>query len=345
MQTRRPLVLVLVLALTAAALVARSGPAAACTLDNAPRVVTYWSTTTPNPGDWRCDWYRSPVCRLQGWLIAPPVAPSDGGLPAVMFLHGSGYSHGTNYVCEMANYLNAEGYVVFMPLMRGVDDVSPASYPGHGFRNTGINVLDWAAARATTDHPVSYWTMIYMKDHMMHDVRAALQTLVAARSGDGTRALVNPDRIALMGHSYGGALTVLAASAGLSPRPAAAIDLSGAAMSWSGDGGWWAFYLGGSAINREMPMYFQMNTLENPHRLLDPAVYLFQQADVTVDPAVGEAMMAVYGRFTIPAAKLQACADAGTPDYQCAHNYFVMSHDQVARWIPHVVEFLTRVGL
>jgi acetyl esterase/lipase len=347
MRTHRPVALVL--ALTAAALVPRSGRAAAdCVLDNAPTKITYWHTSSPSAGDWRCDWNPAgPSCHLAGWLIEPKAAkdPAAGDLPAVMFLHGSGTRHGTSYVCEMSNYLTRRGYVVFMPIMRGVDDTSPAAYTGHGFHNTGIYVSDWAAARVNASYPASYWTLVYMRDHEMNDVHAALTTLASQRSGDGTRPLVDPYRIAVMGHSYGGALAVLASAAGLSPRPGAVIDLSGAAMSWSpGGGGWWGYFLGNAVLAREMPMYFQMSAQENPHELLDPVVDLFTDANTVVNSFAGDAMMAIYSQFAIPLEARMACNTAGTPDYQCAHNYFVMSHDQVWRWMPHAVAFLTRLG-
>jgi dienelactone hydrolase len=329
-------------AAAAAALVLQTGTADAdCTISGKASVLDYYVATSTDILDTRCDpptELGQTNCHLSGWLIKPASStPATGNLPAVVFFHGSGQTQSRNNFCEIANYFTDRGYVFWAPYLRGVDDVSPAG-TGRGFHNTGLYIEDWVDAQTSGNHGEN--TLNYLQVEVA-DVQAALIELSFLRSGNWREPLVAPNKIAIMGHSYGGALVVLAAKEPLVPLPRAAIDQSGAVLSW-GDGPAWADRLEHAVQNRLMPMYFLQNMLESPEHSYDSTTELFKKADENF--LVGPAEMAVYSQFLMPVDFLVPCL-LNYPFPQCAHIYFHKDHDQVMRWIPGVRNFLVRNGV
>jgi dienelactone hydrolase len=157
--------------------------------------------------------------------------PSKGNLPLVILVHGSGETHNRSYFCEQVNRLVKKGYVVFMPYMRGVTDTSTADTEG-GWRSTGTYIEDYVADHSdgSADSNTIY-TLSYMLWEAQDEVQFALTRITNMTSGDGSKPLVNPDKIAIMGHSYGGAVVTIAASQSLSPLPATSTR---AASGWAG---------------------------------------------------------------------------------------------------------------
>ncbi|HKA88089.1 MAG TPA: hypothetical protein VKE22_10500 [Haliangiales bacterium] len=325
-------------------------------LKNTASVVEYWTSKSPEAGDLRCDWKKGdpPKCHLSGWLIVPDTVDRDasaGKLPAIVFLHGSVGNHPENPrvsrhgVCEIANYFVGEGYVFFLPIMRGYDDASPAG-KGAGFHNTGTDYNTWAEGKKGQDgKDKTWWVLDYMANKEMKDIQAAIATLAAMKSRDGSKPLIDKMRLAVMGHSFGGARTVLASAADLDPQPRAAIDLSGAAMSWNTpDGDSWGVWLKRAAKQRKMPMYIQMTPQENPNGLVSAATDVFAAADSANHDLVGGAVMALFSHFAIPLEAKMRCQTNSIPDYWCAHGYLVTASEQTERWLPGVRSFLKYYG-
>jgi dienelactone hydrolase len=312
-------------------------------------VSEYFSADKPPPDEeLRCTKKGSGwACHMSGWLVRPED-DHDGHLPVIVFIHGSAGLHpeapatSRGYVCEIANYFVPRGYAIWMPFLRGYSDSSPKSAAGSGFHNTGTSYADWSTAEAGKQgHDQTWWTLYYMKNGEMHDIQQAITHLTRMKTKSG-KPFADESRIALMGHSFGGARVVLATSAGLKPKPRAVIDLSGAAMSWdTAEGEPWSTFMKEAAEKREMPLYIHMNTLENPKGLMSAALETFMAANKS---HVAGAEVSLYSKFDIPRDARERCKKNGIPDYWCAHSWFVLSAEQTARWLPNVHAFLDRYG-
>jgi hypothetical protein len=227
--------------------------------------------------------------------------------------------------------------------MRGIRDTSPTCnrvLPGAGFTNTGVYVLD--------DDPDSpHSPLDYMKKEV-GDLQAALNTLTALPSSNRVETappfsagppLINRDKIALTGHSFGGATVLLAASMQLNPEPAVTVDLSGGVLSWNDH---WSDVLKDAAGRHKMPIFFLQTANEShPGAGIKPTEIPFGAANSN---GIGVAQMAVFSSFEIPAG-YQKKACKSVPDYHCAHLFFVHDHTQVMRWIPNVHEFMLQNGV
>lgn len=129
--------------------------ASTCSLASPSEAVEYWRITNPVSDSVRCDWYHGvPDCHWSGWLWKGPAATSAsaGKLPFVLLVPGSGQTKGRSAYCEIVNTLVAKGFVVFMPFMRGVDDISIGG-TGHGFKNTGVYISIIATGAGLSPQP------------------------------------------------------------------------------------------------------------------------------------------------------------------------------------------------
>jgi dienelactone hydrolase len=350
--------LVSIATLAAAALAAQAHRAAACTLPAHTNAVKFWPPpgTTPAAGDDRCTPTSSgPQCHLSGYLYKPDIITAN--MPAIVYVHGSGESKDQEGSCEMVNYFVSRGYVVFAPVVRGVADstCTKSSCPtpsisndpwSQRFKNTGLYVSDWIAKPGRSDGSAdsdALWSITYLQEEANEDVRAAVSYVAGVAGPTSGSKLVDPDKIALMGHSYGGSTVVFAADLDLDPLPAATIDLSGAVLSWDSSP-WWSFHLGNAALARRMPLYLQQSTNESPGSTQDSTLLPFLWADAS-SLSVGGAQMSVFSRFSIDASFQSMCAGKGYSDAHCAHLFFVSDHSQVLRWARVVEDFLIRYGV
>ena len=326
------LVLASVLSLTATTKIAN---ASSCSLAYPADAIEYWSKTNPVANSTRCDWSGStPSCHWYGWLWKGPAATSasTGNLPLVIYVHGSGQTKSRSSICEIVNYLVPKGYAVFMPYMRGVDDTS-SNGTGHGFHNTGKYIEDYAGSNTLN-------TLSYMEWEAEDEVQFALDKVTSLMSGDGTKKLINPNKIALWGHSYGGAVVNIATGNGLSPQPAVTIDLSGAVMSW-GSSSYWETYMDSYASTAKNPIYYQQTLNESPSFSIESTSSPFRQANGT---GLG-AEMAVFASIAPDSDTQTSCNAQGYPQYQCNHIAFVGDHDSVMHWIGTALDFMTRHGV
>jgi carboxymethylenebutenolidase len=136
-----------------------------------------------------------------------PAARSGGPSPAIVVNHGSGLEQDSKP--GVARVLSEAGYLVFVPFRRGyagspgpsrLDEVpAPAGAPGHDAQ---------VCARLLAESD---------------DVLAALRFVRAMPE-------VDPDRVAVMGSSYGGINSLLAAAR--DERLRACVSFAAAAMSW-----------------------------------------------------------------------------------------------------------------
>ncbi|MES2300068.1 MAG: S9 family peptidase [Pseudomonadota bacterium] len=174
--------------------------------------------------------WRSEGQQAQGWLLAPASTTPGKTYPMVVLVHGGPASAATpHYVGEgeqanaLLRELTAHGYFVFLPNPRG-------SF-GQGSAFTRANVRDFGGGD---------W----------RDILAGVDAVLAAAPVDGAR-------LGLMGHSYGGFMTMWGVTH--STRFKAAVAGAGIAN--------WISYYGQNGIDQWMIPYFGASAYD------DPAVY------------------------------------------------------------------------
>jgi dipeptidyl aminopeptidase/acylaminoacyl peptidase len=167
---------------------------------------------------------------VQGWLVGPRTQAPGRTYPMIVLVHGGPASSATpRYVAEgesglsLLRALVARGYFVFQPNPRGSH--------GQGAAFTAANRRDFGGGD---------W----------RDILAGVDAVLAA-------APVDPERLGLMGHSYGGFMTMWGVTH--SRRFKAAVAGAGIAN--------WVSYYGQNGIDQWMIPYFGASMYE------DPAIY------------------------------------------------------------------------
>jgi len=157
------------------------------------------------PG-WRID--------LKGYLWLPEPPRKAHGYPVLVYNHGY---ESTEPPCAIVNFFRKHGFLVFAPLRRGQGT------------STGTNIDTYATKCEDCD------------EQEVHDSRQNVylqkysEDIVDAVEFIAKNDYANPNRIAIMGHSYGG-MAVLFANT-LFPKlkkgeHRAIIDISGGELTW-----------------------------------------------------------------------------------------------------------------
>jgi hypothetical protein len=321
------------------------------------KVEYFHAPSNTDPHAWRCDW-NTGRCSLSGWMISRRV--TSGNQPAIIFEHGSAGPTQlgeiieddqslTSYSCPIKRFVDA-GYVVFMPYRRGTFDATAAgtlpfaARGAQGWSNSGWAAQDWAVwsvqnqgADMNIDNYVGQY--IHYLQAEVADLIPAITTLDNFVRPDMTVKLVDPTRVAVAGHSIGGAFTTFAGTdddlyTRLAHGPKAFISLSGAAMSYH-ESFWWHDMLTSSAALRNAPLMFTRALDEDARQPND-----FASARDPFNAAGGfPNAMALFSPVNT------TCTNPNTPSYQCAHGAFVTNSDQIDRWFPSVRSFLNGVGM
>ena len=152
--------------------------------------------------------FISEAYRLKGWLHLPP---GPGPFPCVITNHGSGIAKGTEDVCRpgTASLLMSWGIASFLPHRRGYGASEGPEWRSEVPAAFGAEEYDLQLARRL--------------DAESDDVLAALDAVAVLPE-------IDPAHIGVMGSSFGGTTTLLAAAK--CPRFTCAIDFAGAAMNW-----------------------------------------------------------------------------------------------------------------
>lgn len=315
------------LATTAAVTSARAAEAACTPPSGSGSVKTYWPTTSyTSTTDLRCD--ASGACRLQGWLYKPTGATKN--MPMLVYIHGSGDTKSESSQCDFTEYFLSQGYVVWRPYMRGVDNSGTG-----GVDNTGRYIVDWVDSISIGNNDIDAMnTMSYMYQEV-EDIEKSLTYVLSLPGNTAGSKLVDPAKIALSGHSYGGVTVSLGAAANMSPKPAVVISMSSAVLSWSSSNVW-DQWLTDAARDAEMPMFWFQTT--NEANTIDPALSPFMAADAFGSHPV---QLSIFGEVPNISYANPAC-DPAKSLYQCAHTQFVETKLQIMRWAPQMVAFMKK---
>lgn len=169
---------------------------------------------------------------LHGFLFKPA---GNGPFPAVLWNHGSERLPGR--LQPLADFFVGKGYAFFVPHRRGQGRSSDA----------GPYVMDVLRAEGQQRGPSARSAkLVEMMDVHFQDQLAALAYLRSL-------AFVDAKRISVMGCSFGGIQTLLAAES--APDILAAVDFAGGAESWEGSPDLRARMIK-AARNAKVPVFF-----------------------------------------------------------------------------------------
>ena len=239
---------------------------------------------------------------LEAWVWHPE---GSGRFPAVLVNHGSGRTPDQlgrlGPYEQMADTVGPvfarHGYVVMFLFRRGVGPSTPAG-------KNAVDLMDEAAAHGQEQRNALQMTLLEGRE--MSDALAALARLRQFPD-------VDPHRVALVGHSFGGSLTVLMAERDRSLR--AAVIFSGAGYSW----------------DRSAPLRARL--LRAVDRTTVPMFFLHAANDYSTNP--GKALDAELARRGKPH-RLAIYPPVGqTPDD--GHDF---PNNSVPVWEPDVFAFL-----
>ncbi len=168
-------------------------------------------------------------------LLWKPQGP--GPFPAIMFNHGSERDHDTHFALIAPRFVR-EGYIFFAPYRRG-QGLSAGQ---------GTWVLDTLSRVAQEQGVIARGkkAVELLKTEQLDDVLAALARLQGMQ-------FVDRSRIAIIGNSFGGVLTMQLAERGGGIR--SAVNMAGAALNWkrSPEFKEWMFEM---ARNAKVPVFF-----------------------------------------------------------------------------------------
>jgi dienelactone hydrolase len=200
-------------------------------------------------GDTRCRYYTGPrgglrcKIRLRGTLYYPlasaydhPVGQPAPDFPAILINHGSEQTfEADNKFCDHAEYFVPKGYIVFVPFRRGHGDDDQ----GEGNMSTGVYIEDLLDdfvngtnnyVHNTNCTNRSCYKAELLKEQADEEIAQAMDWLERRNDVKTDPGEPRDYRIAIMGISYGGAVTVFANRHDLGQK--AAVAFSPGAQQW-----------------------------------------------------------------------------------------------------------------
>jgi len=228
----------------------------------APTVITHDNETKPSALRAQSLSWQSDGFTVQGWLLGPRLPATGSKHPLVVIVHGGPgaaaqphyiptdnyYSRSSSFYSAITRDLVAQGYYVLMPNPRG-------SF-GQGEAFTKANVRDFGGG----------------------DLRDILAGIDAAAKA----APIDPERIGLYGHSYGGFMAMWGVTH--SQRFKAAVAGAGVAnwMSYYGENGidqWMVPFFGATAYN-DPAIYRAASPIESIRAAKTPTLIYVGERDV-----------------------------------------------------------------
>ena len=245
---------------------------------------------TDAQGRWRCEILQSGTLYLppRSAYQVPKGAP-PATFPAIIINHGSGKEiEADRRYCVIANYFVPKGYIVFVPMRRGQSNADGSS------KSTGIYiedmVADWQSASPAWFHDTQCDSGGCYREELFK--QQADQEVVAAVDYLRSRTDVksepkNPEdhRIAIMGSSYGGVVTVFANRRTIGQK--AVVAFSPGAQQWSDE------ICGPNEQNCGTPV--QNSLIAAARSANKPAFYLQAKWDYDTRPTIDLAYAHAYG--------------------------------------------------
>jgi hypothetical protein len=299
---------------------------------------------------------------LRGWLYYKRSAAGEVKNSKVL-IYNHGHEEERGEPCQIVKYFVDEGYVVFAPLRRG-HSAKPSDKDGwQPLVSTGIH-LDRYEDLCLRSYPVpAGWDRPHLNrnssdcrldalfggqfnrnaigiDYLYRqrtDIRDQIE-YIKDRSGigtGGTGKLADPDRIALLGHSFGGSAVILANQHDYGQS--AVIAVSAAEKSWSIDNPYWEIDLAGAMYNQTRPIY--MLQPKNGRSLL-PTKVLF---GIAVDKKY-RSQAAIFPPAPCSDDPLPdgSCDESEQEDWEQFHSTFIGREEQVKLWGPSAKNFMFR---
>lgn len=266
--------------------------------------------------------------RLRGTLYLPGnklIGGSAQNHPLVVFVHGSTNNNTAPDASAMATFFTKHGYAFFAVHRRGHGD------------STGQN-LDGVDPPGCTTRAQCDIGQINNLCTQVFEVRKAINELKIVNNGSG-KPIVDPTKIAILGHSLGGIVSLCANTQHIGQRTI--IDIAAASESWN-------FFDGeDGVIDGHSPSIAALNNLVAQH--VTPPMFLEPVNDCSTVPTdqfsetvadQGE----VYDGTLFPAVTVNLTR-YGTPEPDCekAHPEFVFTQFEVNQWGPSVQTWLDRM--
>jgi dienelactone hydrolase len=275
----------------------------------------------PDKPNSRCDVKNGKCVKIQltGRLYRPDPS-TKGPHPILIMNHGSGQP--VNPDCEMGQYFSQRGYLVFIPSRRGHEG------------STGAYFDQYTSTYCQKKGDDGFCKMAYLHEQV-DDVKEAIEF---ARKQPG----VDKDQVALIGHSFGGIVTLFSNQKDLGQR--AVVDVAGGSQSWprpqeNSAGNPDAVRELEQAVRDAVAPIFFFEPMND--RSIDPTIHLARiaghnckQFQAALYPAID-----VSGDGDKPDGKITG-ADYASPDIRDRAHTGTMSQPEV--WGPAVEEFLAR---
>ena len=294
--------------------------------------------------------------------------------PVLIYNHG--HEQSRKEVCDLIQFFTDRKYVVFAPLRRGhyldVDNNDEFTPEGGDIRSTGIHVDDYVnlcertqAQAEDSSRPLLYINSgfcrpdqplgtqhrrsaveLWYLDSQRIDVRdqiAYIKSLPAYSTElvNINWKLADPNSIAILGHSYGGALTVFTNA--VDYGQSVAIDVAGAELSWTGDDEpYWRYDLLRAIPDQKRPIFFlqpkNAGDLSPTKELFGKSIDNLLRSRAEIFPPAPCTAKNPDDSETFP-----PCSNTGTtPEAKQIHGTFISRMSQIERWGPAVIEFAKR---
>jgi dienelactone hydrolase len=292
--------------------------------------------------DTRCDYtYPSANRRdchidLRGWLY---YEQGKKIMDAPLIVYNHGHNQERSQPCAIVRFFVKQGYVVFAPLRRGHTSSTASS--------TGTYLDDYVDQCKNCNQTERNKREVDYTKIQRQDVESAINYMkkypyVPAPDAEVSplaAKLIDPDRIAIMGHSFGGSLVLFANALPLGHT--ATIDISGAALSWPTDDApgnpEWKPKLKKAVEDAETPIFFlQPKNEVPPGSSTEPTQYLSGIAMKRLE----RTQAALFPKTCIEPGLIDDETGDPMPEGLQAHSNFITLDKMVANWGPAVDAFL-----